>query len=107
MSAESPTARILPALMATAPGWPRPVERPVHTLPPVMTISALWLQAETTARSNSRRGFMTEKDIGSAHDAQREACPHFCRRAVRRSGAVVSHDPARGRRRGHDGGRHG
>src|SRR5258705_10956057 len=46
---ESPTARILPAAIATAPGWPRPVERPVQTGPPWMTMSALEPQAATRA----------------------------------------------------------
>src|SRR5258705_2056500 len=44
---ESPTARILPAAIATAPGWPRPVERPVQTEPPWMTMSALEPHAVT------------------------------------------------------------
>src|SRR6266550_4197239 len=47
--AESPRARILPAAIATAPGWPRPVERPVQTGPPWMTMSALEPQAASRA----------------------------------------------------------
>src|SRR6266550_5951973 len=47
--AESPTARILPAAIATAPGWPRPVERPVQTGPPWMRMSALEPQAASRA----------------------------------------------------------
>ena len=31
---ESPTAKISPSPMATAPGWGAPLERPVHTMPP-------------------------------------------------------------------------
>src|SRR5882762_6395190 len=49
ISAESPTARILPSAIATAPGWPRPVERPVHRGPPTMTMSALEPQAASRA----------------------------------------------------------
>src|SRR5258708_27266182 len=42
IAAESSTARILPALIATAPGRASPEERPVHTTPCVMTVSAVF-----------------------------------------------------------------
>ena len=48
ISAESPTARILPSWMATAPGRAAPMESPVHTIPFVMTESAFGAQAVTT-----------------------------------------------------------
>src|SRR3989442_7245507 len=49
----SPTARIVPPRIATPPGWGFPVERPVQTMPWVMSRSALGLHAapEQTASS--------------------------------------------------------
>src|SRR5438552_7202967 len=54
MSAESPTARILPSAIATAPGRPRPVERPVQTGPPWIRRSALEPQAVSNASATTR-----------------------------------------------------
>src|SRR5437667_5875780 len=54
ISAESPTARILPSAMATAPARPRPVERPVQTGPPWITRSAVEPQAVSNASATTR-----------------------------------------------------
>src|SRR2546425_12021555 len=54
MSAASPTARILPSAMATAPARPRPAERPVQTGPPWITRSALEPQAVSNASATTR-----------------------------------------------------
>src|SRR5712671_568425 len=53
MAAESPTARILPSAIATAPGWPRPVDSPVQTEPPWITRSALEAQAVSNASATT------------------------------------------------------
>src|SRR5207237_4233579 len=51
--AESPSARILPAAIATAPACPRPVDRPVQTGPPWITRSALEPQAMSSASATT------------------------------------------------------
>src|SRR2546425_4486493 len=52
IACESPTARILPPAIATAPGWGPPLARPVQTIPFLMTRSAFGLQADAQHTSN-------------------------------------------------------
>src|SRR5437667_5987374 len=69
ISAESPTARILPAAIATAPGRPRPVERPVQTGPPWMTMSASEPHAATSASAATNDARRTTDLLTEPRDA--------------------------------------
>src|SRR5882762_5247681 len=69
ISAESPTARILPSAIATAPGWPRPVERPVQTGPPMITRSAFEPQALSSVSATTYDARRTRNLLAQFGDA--------------------------------------